>query len=311
MSRKHRSSIAACGLLAAMAWEGRAEAAGIFHWCRKDDVPEAVQVDRLVRTMLCDPNWRARDDAAHDLRKFDWEEHPEMVDALLFTLQRDPEEEVREESAETLAKLAPCVPEAHVVLAQSAASDPDPATRKWARRGLAKLSDRCDGDCQPSEFVLTGRRKAPPGYADLYMRLPETRIITPIPPESIMEPGMPVPYGEPGWGAAPPPVQVAPGLEPTLPSPMMPYPSLPPAGAEPPLELVPPELPPASVSPFSTVPSPYSRRPKLDPRGTRTAMSESPERVVLWEGPSHAARAPERSEPTLVSISGPSAPLRR
>ena len=45
-------------------------------------------------------------------------------------------EEVREEVAETLAKLAPCTPVAHQALRRAAECDPDHATRKWAQKAL-------------------------------------------------------------------------------------------------------------------------------------------------------------------------------
>lgn len=101
----------------------------------------------IVRLQTC-PKWRTRDDAAHALRRFDWRCHPEIVAALATALLRDCEEEVREEAAETLAKLAPCVPVAHEALRVAAACDPDHATRKWARRGLDRLDRRCVADCR-------------------------------------------------------------------------------------------------------------------------------------------------------------------
>jgi hypothetical protein len=94
------------------------------------------------------PRWRERDDAANDLRDFDWHCHPEVVEALAFTLLNDPEEEVREEAAESLAKMAPCLPVAHAALSRAAECDRDHATRHWARKGLKAIRGRCEGACQ-------------------------------------------------------------------------------------------------------------------------------------------------------------------
>jgi len=106
-----------------------------------------VAIINQITLMQTCPNWRKRDDAAHALRKVDWHCHPEVVDALAYTLLRDPEEEVREEAAETLAKLVPCTPVAHQALRQSAECDPDHATRKWARKALKAIAGRCEAPC--------------------------------------------------------------------------------------------------------------------------------------------------------------------
>ena len=115
--------------------------------CCRACLVEQRTVINLIAIMQQHPNWRERDDAAHELREFDWRCHPEIAPALAFTMLEDPHEEVREEAAETLAKLAPCDPAAHVALREAAVADPDHATRKWARRALAKLDHRCLDDC--------------------------------------------------------------------------------------------------------------------------------------------------------------------
>lgn len=108
---------------------------------------ETAEVVRLVQRLRCCPNWRTRDEAAHDLREFDWRCHPEISEALVTAMLRDCEEEVREEAAESLAKMAPCVPGVHEALARAAKCDPDFCTRKWAKRGLKALGKRCVSDC--------------------------------------------------------------------------------------------------------------------------------------------------------------------
>lgn len=108
---------------------------------------ETAEVAALIQTMQTCPRWRKRDNAAHALRRFDWRCHPEAAQALAATMLRDCEEEVREEAAESLAKMKPCLPEVHASLAQAARCDPDHATRKWARRGIEAIGDRCVAQC--------------------------------------------------------------------------------------------------------------------------------------------------------------------
>ncbi len=95
------------------------------------------------------PKKRKRDDAAHELRKVDWHCHPEVVSALSTALLSDCDEDVREEAAQSLAKMAPCLPEAHEALRHAAEADPDRGTRRWARKALERMARRpCQGPCQ-------------------------------------------------------------------------------------------------------------------------------------------------------------------
>ena len=106
------------------------------------------RVDSLLVTLATAPRWRDRDNAAHALRKYDWRRHPEVALGLAAAL-RDPEEEVREESAESLQDLdpPPCLPEVHGALAWAATADPDHATRRDARRALDRLDQACYEPC--------------------------------------------------------------------------------------------------------------------------------------------------------------------
>jgi hypothetical protein len=204
---------------------------------------EVLRVQALIGTLQGHPNWRERDDAAHALRKFDARCHPEIGSALAAAMLCDRHEEVREEAAEALAKLAPCQPDVHAALVRAADCDPDHATRKWARRALRNLDDECVEPC-----TACGTIAAP---------VP-TRFIAPILPATIAPPGgvpLEAPYGGPGTVVVPaepvPPIggYVLPpetvveppyGVEPAPASPL---------DALPPVEVAPPELPP-SPSPF-------------------------------------------------------------
>ncbi len=101
-----------------------------------------------IRTLRTSPKWRARDDAAEALGKFDWRRHPEAALALSDALLLDPKDDVREEAAESLKKMAPCVPMVHAALSQAAAGDPEDDVREEARDALKAVGRRCVVDCQ-------------------------------------------------------------------------------------------------------------------------------------------------------------------
>lgn len=103
------------------------------------DCKESAEVAGLIHCLQTAPRWKVRDDAAHDLRRFNWRCNPEIVDALAAALLNDCREEVREEAAQSLTKLAPCTPVAFVALETAACKDPDHATRNQAKRGLKAL----------------------------------------------------------------------------------------------------------------------------------------------------------------------------
>ena len=117
--------------------------------CRDVRGVETAEVFAAIRTLQCDPRWRKRDNAAHDLRDFDWRCHPEILAALTTAMLTDREEEVREEAAEALEKIdpPPCTPEVHAALVHAAVADPDHATRKDARQALARIGRHCVAPC--------------------------------------------------------------------------------------------------------------------------------------------------------------------
>src|SRR3954453_21455207 len=79
------------------------------HHARKVGCCDACGVEKAlvlaeIQTLQTCPRWRARDNAAHRLRKFDWRCHPEAASALVVALLHDCEEEVREEAAQSLTR---------------------------------------------------------------------------------------------------------------------------------------------------------------------------------------------------------------
>lgn len=130
----------------AVGWHDRDRAPRIADRCDECGVEKAVVLSQIVRLQSA-PKWRAREDAAHTLRRVDWRCHPEVLGALAFSLLNDCEDEVREEAAESLTKMAACVPVVHEALSRAASADPDGPTRRKARRGLRKLARQCGTPC--------------------------------------------------------------------------------------------------------------------------------------------------------------------
>jgi hypothetical protein len=201
---------------------------GVVGCCDACGVREAAVLFE-IKKLETFPDRKSRDHAAKALRKYDWRCHPEAVAALVTALLNDCDGEVREEAAESLAKMAPCLPEAHAALQKAAACDPHHATRKWARRGLKALGRRCQGDCKicgPSSSVVIPGPAAvgEPALVPEAFAPPPAVEVSPLVPRA--EPA-PAPPADP---AAPPLVPPA-DLPAPLPEAASPPPADPPAAA--------------------------------------------------------------------------------
>ena len=112
----------------------------------------------LVVILQKAPDWHRRERAAHDLRRVDWHCHPDVVGALAYSLLNDPEGEVREEAAESLAKMRPNDPGAIEALKRAAGCDPYRQARRAAIRGLNAYSLADRGVIRPDgPLAVTGR----------------------------------------------------------------------------------------------------------------------------------------------------------
>jgi hypothetical protein len=190
-------------------------------------------VTEAIVRMQKSPSWRARDNAAHALRKFDWRCHPEVVGALTYTLLNDGRKEVREEAAQSLTKMAPCLAVAHEALARAANDDPDLFTRLWARKGLRALGGRCEGACQ-----VCGPASPLPGGQEIVISAP-SKVPGEVPTAA--------PDREPGFTPAPAPAPEA-GEATSAPALETPAPPIDSRVEPPPTELS-PLPPPSNVEP--------------------------------------------------------------
>lgn len=141
---------------------GRCESCGV----------EASVVRSQVLALRSSPKRRARDRAAQALARCNWRCHPEAVLALCDALRLDPDDDVREEAAESLGKMRPFVPIVHETLRRAAEADPEDDVREEARDALANLGRRCIADCPicgplPTGSVFLAPTVIPPGWLEI------------------------------------------------------------------------------------------------------------------------------------------------
>lgn len=164
---------------------------------------------------------RIRDKAARLLRKFDRRAHPEIVAALINALRNDCAGKVREEAAESLAKLSVREAIVHENLAIAAERDPHRGTRRAAKRGLKRLSRRCVDDCEicgpRSSIVPTERFELPNSTPEGLLEPLPSSAPAPIPPADDSVPVEPIPVPENRLDSP----RVSPPLEPDLEGPTM------------------------------------------------------------------------------------------
>ncbi len=100
-----------------------------------------------LTALSTNPDEHERTRAARNLKNVDWRCHPEVVATLSTALMVDCCGSVRRAAAESLAKMAPCTPEAHMALSKAAASDKSLRARLWAKKGLKRIGKRCKAPC--------------------------------------------------------------------------------------------------------------------------------------------------------------------
>lgn len=166
----------------------------------------AVQ-EQIARLQSCS-GWMARRKAARTLRKFDWKYHPEAAEALAGALLNDDCGLVRQEAAESLARMRPCLASVHEAVARAAKCDASLLTRCWAKKALKSLDKSCVEACS-----ICG----PGDPAEGDEVLPLVPRSAPLPMDSEVEPLPPTRMGVPGNPAELSPF--SPGASPPLPSP--------------------------------------------------------------------------------------------
>ena len=212
--------------------------------CGHDKVREECMVcaeetsavhEQITRLESCS-GWMARRRAARALRKYDWKCHPEAAEALAGALLNDDCGLVRQEAAESLSRMRPCLAVVHEAVARAAKCDSSLLTRCWAKKALKSLGKACTDTCSicgPGGPVDRGDAlPLVPGPAPLPMDsavepLPPARMVVPANPSEVspfspgVSPPLPSPAPAPGSAPLPPP---DPAEEPVLESPSLPAP---------------------------------------------------------------------------------------
>ncbi|WP_165244814.1 HEAT repeat domain-containing protein [Paludisphaera soli] len=212
-------------------------------------------VEEQVVKLRTAPHWIARRKAARALRSYDWKQHPDAVEALSEAVRRDRQCLVRQEAAESLGKMKPCLPVAHEALSCAAKGDSSLIARLAAKKALKSVGKGCvepcdvcgpemDGDV---EFLPTIHREL---GTPIEPTFPE---LVPDAPGSLLEPLAPT--------STVVPVPVPPAPSPFLPVPESPIPARPPVGLprshpEDALPLSPPEVPIDRYNPNPAEPPP-------------------------------------------------------
>lgn len=192
------------GLLAA-ALATPAPAQGIFGKKKPTNKPTpAERVAELLVTLKTDQDLSKRESAASELRQFEPKTFPEIIPALIETLQTDPKPEVRREAAESLGRLSPVSQQAGWALEQAASKD-----SSWRVKSQARLSltwyrikgYRSNG--KPTEDLPPELELAKPGQT-----------APPLPPPVAPVPKVPARPGLLPSETAPPPLAMPPSLLP-------------------------------------------------------------------------------------------------
>jgi len=180
--------------------------------CDEESPAVARQIHRLESA-----GWMARKKAARALRSYDWKSHPEAAEALATALLHDDCRLVRQEAAESLAKMRPCLPTVHDAVARAARCDNSLLARHWAKKALKSLRKACVESCSICEVEGPGAWRG-----DGPMILPGDSRVEALPPAIV-----PIPDRSSGTSpfdprSNPPLPEAAPGDLPPLESPALP-----------------------------------------------------------------------------------------
>jgi hypothetical protein len=107
---------------------------GLFKRKSKSETPDRAR--QLVVTLQSDPDERNRRRAAEELRTLDPRTNPDLVPALIGSLQRDPSPAVRSEAVTTIGRLKPVNAAAGIAMETALQTDPDAKVREAIKGAL-------------------------------------------------------------------------------------------------------------------------------------------------------------------------------
>lgn len=134
--------------------------AGILFWRNKKN--PADQVSKLVDIIRTEKSDSKRESAIEDLRKYDLNGYPEVVNVLIERLQNDSSSDVRKEAIETLLRMQPIPQQAVSVLQQIEAQDSSSRVRREAKKALAHAPSNGNALPPKASTVNVFRSPEPP-----------------------------------------------------------------------------------------------------------------------------------------------------
>lgn len=228
---------------------------GLFKRKQQPQKAEATtKVKQLIATLHNDMDEKKRRAAAEELRGFDPRNAPEVIPALIGSLQRDPSPTVRIEVVDSLGKLKPVSTQAGIAMETALQSDPDAKVREAVKAALWQY--HLNGYRPPTNSPFATQTSEPP-------LAPKTttgfRPITNTVGKSVNYPqtaepplAKPKPKSAPTPTVAPPPKATDPPKT-TLPLPMPTTPTIPPPSSGPPPP--PPSTTPSGLPPLPMIPT--------------------------------------------------------
>jgi hypothetical protein len=240
---------------------------GLF---KRKSKPEPVsRVKSLVAVLRTDPDARHRQSAATALRDFDPRTNPDVIPALIGSLQRDPSSAVRSEVAESIGKLKPVYQPAGIAMETALQSDPDAKVREAIKSALWQYhlngyrtppvgSPIAAQTAEPPLAALrampTNSVAPPPRHVPLVSGEPTFRPITNTIGKGVFyQPTAEPPLAQPKTPVAPPTTNI---LPPPLPAKSVPDPATKPAPNPPSVSVPGVSIPTVSIPPGPSVPTP-------------------------------------------------------
>ena len=100
---------------------------------------DAARIGQLITILQSDPKAHRRRWAADELDSYRWQEHPEIVTALVGAMQSDSDPSVRRKAADSLKDMKASAPEVLAAMQFSAGNDNNKWVRWQARSAAHKL----------------------------------------------------------------------------------------------------------------------------------------------------------------------------
>lgn len=113
---------------------------------------DAARIGQLITILQSDPKAHRRRWAADELDEYRWEDHPEIVTALVGAMQSDSDPWVRKKAADSLKDMKASAPEVLAAMQFSAGND----NNKWVRWEARSAAHKLQHDQPPVLSYVSG-----------------------------------------------------------------------------------------------------------------------------------------------------------